>query len=63
MPVSKSVFVVNINFVRHPTNIHTDASDIAVGAVLKEFRDNSCVPLAFISGKLEKREKLYPILA
>ena len=44
-------------------SIHTDASDIAVGAVLQEFRDNSYVPLGFFSRKLEPREKLYSIFA
>ena len=40
-----------------PTSLTTDASDLAIGAVLQQFIDGTWVPLAFFSQKLRASEK------
>ena len=42
-----------------PTSLTTDASDLAVGAVLQQFVDGTWVPLAIFSQKLRAPEKKY----
>ena len=43
--------------------VFTDASDIAVGGVLNQWRENEWVPLGFFSRKLQKRETLLSAFA
>ena len=42
-----------------PINIMTDASDIAVGAVLQQYLDNKWCPLSYFSRKLSSTEQCY----
>ena len=42
-----------------PTCIMTDASNVAVGAVLQQFIDNHWCPIAFFSTKLKPAETRY----
>ena len=42
-----------------PINIMTDASDIAIGAVLKQHLEGEWCPLSYFSGKLPPAEKWY----
>ena len=42
-----------------PISIATDASDVAVGAVLQQYVRNTWVPLAFFSRKLQPPERKY----
>ena len=42
-----------------PTNIMTDASDVAVGAVLQQFQNGHWTPLAYFSKKLTTTERKY----
>ena len=42
-----------------PTNIMTDASDTAVGAVLQQYIDNQWCPISFFSKKLQPTETRY----
>ena len=56
--------LVDATLLTHPRqdaqiSLTTDASDLAVGAVLQQFVDDSWVPLAFFSQKLPPPEKKY----
>ena len=42
-----------------PTNIVTDASDVAVGAVLQQYNDHCWCPIAYFSKKLQPAETRY----
>ena len=42
-----------------PINIMTDASDIAIGAVLQQYLDNKWCPLSYFSRKLSPTEQRY----
>ena len=56
--------IANASLLAYPSqngqiSIHCDASLIAVGAVLQEYRDEKWIPIGFFSTKLSKREQLY----
>lgn len=42
-----------------PTNIVTDASDVAVGAVLQQYINHCWCPIAYFSKKLQSAERRY----
>ena len=42
-----------------PLNVMTDASDVAIGAVLQQFLDNKWCPLSYFSRKLSPTEQRY----
>ena len=46
-----------------PTSLTTDASDLAIGAVLQQFVDGTWVPLAFFSQKLRGRNTVLLIVS
>ena len=56
--------LANATFLVHlqpdaPINVMTDASDIAIGAVLQRYLDGQWCPLAYFSRKLSSTEQLY----
>ncbi|CAB4045454.1 pol poly, partial [Paramuricea clavata] len=42
-----------------PTSITSDASDLAVGAVLEQFIDHECLSIGFFSRKLQRAKTRY----
>ena len=54
-----SVHVNSCDVMYACTNIMTDASDIAAGAVLQQFRKGNWTPLAYFSKKLTTTEMKY----